>query len=239
MLALTKVDQLISFIDNQLNRNDKSSTKSALLCIDSICTYPIKSCAAIIMDKTNDSFPFTRQGLKYDRAWMVMNAKTKDKLTQRKCPKLALIQPILTDTHLLVTVGNKQCNISLSSKQRDCGDEVAKMISEFIGIECRLIKNESTVQAWDSHPLLIVFKESIQCLNEKVLNQKNVLKYDYLRFRLNLLLSGLDKPFAEEGIKHCTVFTHCLQIVFLIEMHCLHHSILPLHEMFSDIIMFR
>eukprot|EP01084_Bolivina_argentea_P142775 250792_1 len=200
MLALTKVDQLISFIDETLTRDEFEAKRTEPLNIDSICVYPIKSCAPIIMDQKDESYPFSDQGLKYDRSWMVIDANTNKKITQRQYPRLALIKPSITKTDLIININNKQCTISLTAEDGDCGDEVAQLFTDFIGIKCRLKKNVSKIQSWDSHPLLIVFKESIEGLNEKILNKKNELKYDYLRFRPNVLLSGV-RPFEEEGIK--------------------------------------
>eukprot|EP01083_Nonionella_stella_P091627 256233_1 len=199
MSALSKIDHLIAFIDDSID-SDKTSGKTAWLTIDSICTFPIKSCGALVMDQKNDSFPFTKDGLKYDRSWMVIDAKTQKKITQRQCPKLALVQPSITKTHLFVNVGDEQCQVALDSQPGDCGDKIAQLLSDFIGIECRLTKNEPKVHAVDSHPLLIVFKESVQGLNDKILNKKGELKYDYSRFRANVLLSGLT-AFDEEKIK--------------------------------------
>eukprot|EP01084_Bolivina_argentea_P119873 212504_1 len=171
---------------------------SVELTIDAICVYPIKSCGPIILNKKNVSYAFTPEGFEYDRRWMIINSKTKEKMVQSRYPKMALIKLSLTKTHLILKVHGKVCQIKIDEDD-DCGDEVAKLLSDFLQINCRLIKNKKNNP--DIYPFLAVFQESINLLNEKITKKKNFIKYDYLRFRPNLLLSGT-KPFNEENIRY-------------------------------------
>ena len=59
--------------------------------------HPIKSCAGIEVSEAL----LTPTGLKYDRHWMLVN-NAGHFLTQREFPKMALIKPSLTDTHLII-----------------------------------------------------------------------------------------------------------------------------------------
>ena len=63
--------------------------------IAALWIYPIKSCAGICQTQA----VLTDKGLAFDRAWMVVDAEG-EMLTQRELPRMALIQPELTQTEL-------------------------------------------------------------------------------------------------------------------------------------------
>ena len=65
--------------------------------IDALWVYPIKSCAGISLPQA----VLTPTGLAWDRAWMVVDAAG-DMLTQRELPRMALIQPELSDRALVL-----------------------------------------------------------------------------------------------------------------------------------------
>ena len=195
MEVLTKIDALMSFIDRIID-------SMPVLTIKSICVYPIKSCAPLIMNKENDSCIFTKYGFKYDRLWMIINAKTKKKITQREYPKLALIKPMkLTESHLTISI-DQQSLITIDLNLNEY-NEISNKLTEFIGIDCELIKNEQKSQSWDKYPLFVVFQESLNKLNEKIGNDQ-IEKYDYLRFRPNILFTSFNylQPFDEDYIKY-------------------------------------
>jgi len=170
---------------------------SIQLTIHAICVYPIKSCGPIVMDQRNTSYPFTKEGFKYDRKWLIIDSKTKQKIVQSKYPKLALIKPSLTKTHLILDVNGKKCQMRIDDDS-DSNHEVARILTEFLGTDCKLVRN--TTNSPDIYPFLAVFKESIRSLNERITNKKNEIKYDYLRFRPNFLLSGME-AWNEENIQ--------------------------------------
>eukprot|EP01083_Nonionella_stella_P307632 1082072_1 len=64
--------------------------------IQSLHIYPIKSCRGFEVNR----WPISKYGLKYDRAWMIYNPKTKRFSTQRELHVLALIQvDLIPDGH--------------------------------------------------------------------------------------------------------------------------------------------
>lgn len=65
--------------------------------IAQLWVYPIKSCAGVSLTQAE----LTDDGLLFDRAWMVVDAHG-DFLSQRECPRMALIQPTVTPTRQLV-----------------------------------------------------------------------------------------------------------------------------------------
>jgi uncharacterized protein YcbX len=120
--------------------------------------YPIKSCAGISLREAT----LTAAGLMseniYDREWMVVDADG-EFLTQRECPKLALITPrIKADTLELRAPGMLRLEIPLdlpdpddaptldvhiwdhTVKAYDCDDVTAAWFSNAIGVPCRLVR---------------------------------------------------------------------------------------------------
>jgi len=63
-----------------------------------ITLYPIKSLGGISLQ----SAQLEPQGLRYDRRWMIIDAETKNFLTQRQHPEMALLQVQLQDEGLKI-----------------------------------------------------------------------------------------------------------------------------------------
>lgn len=125
--------------------------------ITQLAIYPIKSCAGIVLTRSEIS----GRGLKWDREWVVVDAKGK-KLTQRSVPSMALIQPTVIESHLVLEAPNRpSCAVSLERKETsavfvriwddltkgcDEGDEVATWLSSFLDQPCRLLRVHSQAQ---------------------------------------------------------------------------------------------
>jgi hypothetical protein len=69
------------------------------LSVDEIWVYPVKSCAGVRMA----SGRLVETGLEFDRCWVIVDAETRKFITQRAFPAMALIQPSLTATELVLT----------------------------------------------------------------------------------------------------------------------------------------
>ena len=65
--------------------------------IAQLWVYPIKSCAGVSLTQSE----LTIDGLLFDRAWMVVDEHG-DFVSQRECPRMALIQPTVTPMRQLV-----------------------------------------------------------------------------------------------------------------------------------------
>jgi uncharacterized protein YcbX len=65
--------------------------------IAQLWVYPIKSCAGVSLTQSE----LTMEGLLFDRNWMVVDEHG-DFLSQRECPRMALVQPTVTPTRQLV-----------------------------------------------------------------------------------------------------------------------------------------
>lgn len=112
--------------------------------------HPIKSCAGIEVQEAL----LTDTGLAFDRSWMVVDLAG-DFVTQRTLPRMALIQPRLTDAALEVTApGMPALAVSLQAAGDtrtvcvwgdtvpawDVGDDAAAWFSAFLGQPCRLVR---------------------------------------------------------------------------------------------------
>ena len=190
--------------------------------ITGIFIYPIKSCAGISMsDVVCDSL-----GLTNDRTWVIVDSD-KNVLTQRTVSRMALIQPELHTSGDLnlsapgmtpLTVARKT-NISeecFELWQDSCvgqeqGADVGAWLSDFLKIDCRLIKSTSSfsrssrygqsedrqtrVVFADCCPVSIVSEESLMDLN-KYLDEPAAMS----RFRPSLVIRGLG-AYAEESVR--------------------------------------
>jgi uncharacterized protein YcbX len=107
--------------------------------------YPIKSCAGVQLSQAE----LTDTGLDLDRAWMVVDADGRF-VTQRQLPRMALIQPALRSTELVLRApGMLALHLPLDQvahpvivqvwKDRlsayDMGDLAAQWVSDFLSMD--------------------------------------------------------------------------------------------------------
>jgi uncharacterized protein YcbX len=118
--------------------------------IASLHLHPIKSCAGLM---PTDSL-LIETGLEFDRAWMVVDDRG-DMLTQRQLPRMALIQPTLRRSDMVLRApGMLALHISLDTveeptrarvwsdevKVYDMGALAAQWFSDFLGQRARLVR---------------------------------------------------------------------------------------------------
>jgi uncharacterized protein YcbX len=166
--------------------------------ISGLFIYPIKSGAAVAL-RTCD---VDEQGLVGDREYMVVDADGRF-LTQREEPGLALVA---WDAPQVVTpIGRapifpglqRQVKVwSFTGPAVDCGDDVAGLLSDYLGRPCRLVRTPATharrsddgrslVGFSDGFPLLLTGEQSLAELNRHL---PQPLPMD--RFRPNVVVSG-------------------------------------------------
>ncbi|KAF5919135.1 molybdenum cofactor sulfurase [Diceros bicornis minor] len=129
--------------------------------VTNLYLYPIKSCAAFEVTR----WPLGKQGLLYDRSWMVVNHNGIC-LSQKQEPRLCLIQPFIDLQQGIMVVkakgmepievpleeNNKQAQICQSKvcadrvNTYDCGEEISSWLSKLLGRPCHLIKQSSNFQ---------------------------------------------------------------------------------------------
>ncbi|WP_106396495.1 MOSC domain-containing protein [Actinocorallia populi] len=170
--------------------------------------HPLKSGAGIPLTEA----VLTPRGLLHDREFMLVDAEGAF-LSQRKHPRMALLRTaydgeVLSVNEFVhkavddggvreVTVHGRPC---LGVEQ---GDEAAAYFSDFLGLECRLVRftghratrrGEGELAFADGYPLLVVSQESLDDLNGH-LDEPVPMN----RFRPNLVFSGLG-AFGEDGV---------------------------------------
>ena len=189
------------------------------LFLSGINIYPVKSCRGIAL-KTAD---LDTWGLKYDRNWMIVNAEG-GFLTQRKFPRMALIETALEpDTLLLKAPSLPELRLPLAGQPGekldvtvwkdhcqaiDQGSEAAEWLSNFMGLKCRLVRiGESYTRLADPNytpsPAQVSFADDypLMVLSEASLTDLNTRLAEPLpmnRFRPNLVVAG-SEPYAEDN----------------------------------------
>lgn len=194
------------------------------LTISELTIYPIKSARGISLN----SMKLQAMGPECDRRWMVID-KNNEFVTQRKAPKMSLINVELQEDSIRLSAENlsscsavrphsgKVFNSSVwgtGVQGIDCGDEVALWLSNFLSKDCRLIympddfnravdtdfaHKQEQVAFADGFPLLLTSQASLEDFNSK-------LGYDIgmNRFRPNIVISGND-AFAEDKWQVITI----------------------------------
>jgi uncharacterized protein YcbX len=118
--------------------------------VAAVFVHPIKSCGAIAVD----SSLLIETGLEFDRAWMVVDPHG-EMLTQRELPRLALVQPTLRSSDMVLRApGMLALHIRLDTVEKptraqvwkdivkayDMGDLAAQWFSDFLGVKARLVR---------------------------------------------------------------------------------------------------
>ncbi|XP_006526274.1 molybdenum cofactor sulfurase isoform X1 [Mus musculus] len=129
--------------------------------VTNIYLYPIKSCAAFEVTK----WPVGSQGLLYDRSWMVVNHNGIC-MSQKQEPRLCLIQPFIDLQQRIMVIkaeGMEPIQVPLEEDGEqtqicqsrvcadrvntyDCGENVSRWLSKFLGRLCHLIKQSPHFQ---------------------------------------------------------------------------------------------
>jgi hypothetical protein len=154
--------------------------------------------------------------------------------TQREHPRMALIHPHFVDATLILQaegMPNTAVPLNLDSAPHtditvwrdtmlaeDAGDDVAKWLTEFLGVEARLFAltektlrltdpayaaQQSKVGFADGYPMLVTTEESLRELNRRLV-QRSKQPVPMARFRPNIVVRGAGEPFDED---HWTAFT--------------------------------
>ncbi|KAN0060099.1 hypothetical protein ACQY0O_008072 [Thecaphora frezii] len=92
-----------------------TSAHAAPLHLSQIFIYPIKSCAGQAL-RPGERWRLTRHGLEYDREWVLVDLRTGKGLSQKKHPRMALIQPRIdleNNTLVIAVAGRDVASIEL------------------------------------------------------------------------------------------------------------------------------
>ena len=200
--------------------------------VSELAIYPVKSLRQVPVQSSS----IDMGGLKHDRRWMVVDAEGR-MLTQRKISRMCLVQPVLNERVLSLQAPDMQdlqvnrearkseCNVTVwkdSCSARDCGDEAAHWLSQFLQVECRLVyfpddevrkvdqnyaQEEDRTAFSDGFPILLISQASLDDLNSRMDEDIPIA-----RFRPNIVVSGCE-PFAEDGWKRLKIGDLVLRVV--------------------------
>ncbi|HVK21405.1 MAG TPA: MOSC N-terminal beta barrel domain-containing protein [Actinokineospora sp.] len=187
-------------------------------------TYPIKGCAGVsVADAVT-----TAAGLAHDRAFMVTD---EDGLfrSQRRSPRLATIQPFVSDTGDRITLRADglapiDIPVDLTAPRRDVilfkapfhgidlGPDAAAWLSEALGEPSRLVRVPpehdrvtdgqvpGTSGYADSSAVHLLSLSTLAELNDRLVRRgEAALPID--RFRANILVDGWDEPSTEDRLR--------------------------------------
>ncbi len=189
-----------------------------MMILSAIQVYPVKSCRGIALTTAQ----IGPAGIEYDRQWMVVDAQDRF-ITQRTHAPLALVETALTGTSLKLSapaMGAVELPLALlpgtrrtvevwgdSCEAIDQGKEANGWLSEYLKVECRLVRMApdwvrpasprhappgSQVGFADAYPVLAISEASLADLNSRLPSP-----IPMNRFRPNLVVAGA-QPFAED-----------------------------------------
>lgn len=192
--------------------------------VSALFSYPVKSCAGLAL---RDAV-MTEAGLQHDRSFMVVSADGRCR-TQRKHPRLALIQPQISTAGcrlVLRAPGSGSIDVDVDSVGRrqdvelfgalyrgiDQGHEVAGWLSDTLGVRSRLVRvppehdravgghTPGTSGYADSCAVHILSEASLWDLNRR-LAAGGSEPFPMERFRPNVVISGWDEPHVEDRLR--------------------------------------
>ena len=192
-----------------------SSTSPLQAVISQLIIYPVKSCAPVLLKRAL----LTDQGLDLDRAWMVVDERGQF-LSQRQYPRLALVQPQLRLSDLVLRApGMLALHLSLDGVEQamkvslwdepidawDMGELAAQWFSDFLGCRARLVRfdpqfERPSERRWTGgQTVLNPFSDGfpLMLLSQPSVDGLNERlqaagRVDILRFRPNIVLSAGD-----------------------------------------------
>ena len=141
--------------------NEPSEEGDLSVSVASLHVYPIKSCGGVTLDETL----VIETGFEFDRAWMVVDPAGQF-VTQRELPRMALIQPTLKMTEMVLRApGMLALHVALDRVEAptrakvwnddvaafDMGDLCAQWFTDFLGRPLRLVRFDPEQKRLSDH----------------------------------------------------------------------------------------
>ncbi|MEM7358439.1 MAG: MOSC N-terminal beta barrel domain-containing protein [Pseudomonadota bacterium] len=191
--------------------------------VSQLTIHPVKSLRGIALE----TMQLGAKGPELDRRWLVVDSKGVQR-TQRQFARMSLVDTALEEGRLTLSAeGAGSCTVNsfevqASATQRDvqvwrdtvsandCGDDAAQWLSDFLGVDCRLMympdesqrlvdpdyaHHQETVGFADAFPILLGNEASLEDFNHH-LNDPVQMN----RFRPNIVVSGAE-AWAEDSWK--------------------------------------
>jgi uncharacterized protein len=212
-------------------------------CVAALNIYPVKGCGGIDLSAAIVTATGLAASGAGDREWMIIDREARF-VTQRQMPRLALLRIAVTGDALVLTAppsaarltvplsGNRAAPHAVQvweSHVRGCdeGDVAAAWLTDYLGIEVRLVRFDRTVRRdcnpeyagdsgahtmfADGYPYLVIGSASLAELNARLAARgEGALPMN--RFRPNIVLDGLD-AFAEDYVDTIDVEGTVLRLV--------------------------
>jgi uncharacterized protein YcbX len=195
-------------LQNQFTAFRKELKMHSHAIVSGISLFPVRSCAGADLMQAS----ITPHGLVYDRQWRLVSA-TGEFLTQRECPKMALIRPSIAGSKLRLDYpGSEQLHVpicemtaksAITRVNENCsgvdqGEAVADWLFASLGTRARLLhlrdeNNDVDFARPDMSPILVISEESLADLNSR-LSQPVSMN----RFRPNIIVRGV-QPYEEDS----------------------------------------
>ena len=199
--------------------------------LSALHVHPVKSCAGIAVDEAL----LVETGLDLDRAWMVVDERG-EMLTQRRLPRLALVQPTLRHGEMVLRApGMLALHVRLDTveaatrvrvwddvvKAFDMGALAAQWFSDFLGQRLRLVRFDPEQQrlsdpqwtgelqaenAFADAFPLLVANTASLADLNRRLAARGAAAVTMQRFRPNLVLDGL-QAYDEDHIDELSIET--------------------------------
>jgi uncharacterized protein YcbX len=216
------------------------------LTVSQLYLHPIKSCAGIAVNEAL----VIETGLEFDRTWMVVDAGEHEFLSQRELPRLALVQPTLRASDVVLRApGMLALHLQLDTVEAplrvrvwndevaayDMGDLAAQWFSDFLGQRVRLARFDPEATRLSSRHWtgdiearnafsdgFPILVASSASLNE--LNRRLVAAghgaVAMNRFRPNLVIEGLADAHGEDFIDTLTIDSPDGEVVLKLVKPC-------------------
>ncbi len=198
--------------------------------ISQLFIHPIKSCGGIAVVEA----PLIETGFEFDREWMVVD-RDGEMLTQRDLPRMALIQPTLRASDLVLRApGMLALHLQLDAVEGDCrvrvwndtveafdmGDLAAQWFSDCLGQPLRLARFDPDVQRLASAEWtgkveartafadgfpLLITSTASLAELNRRLTSAGHEAVPMQRFRPNIVIDGLDDAHGEDFIDTLTI----------------------------------
>ncbi len=190
--------------------------------------YPVKGCAGVPLEAAD----LTLAGLAHDRVFMVVDAAGAAR-TQRRDPRLALIQPVVSPDGDQLTLRAPNCDPLVIAVTRrapaepvrlfaealtgvDQGPAAAAWLSDVVGAPSRLVRTppdharvaggevEGRAGYADSSAVHLISAASIAELNARITRQGDP-PTPLERFRPNIVVTGWPTPHTEDTARRLRV----------------------------------